>query len=92
MGSYTPWLPHLDHYAFYHSPLHLLRESNGKLAVYEGYSPLLVARQYTQFTTGSSCRDEEAVHASSRSMRQTQMTVYSISALSFQIWLAQEIK
>ena len=34
MGSYIPWLPHLDHYASYtidaayHSPLHLLKNSD----------------------------------------------------------------
>ena len=26
MGSYTPWLPHLDRHAVYHSPLHLLKD------------------------------------------------------------------
>ena len=26
MGSQTPWLPHLDLHAFYHSPLHPLRK------------------------------------------------------------------
>ena len=41
MGSYIPWLPHLDHHAFYasyiihavyHSPLHLLKGYEPSLA------------------------------------------------------------
>ena len=39
MGPYTPWLPHLDH-AFFHSPLHPLREVNGGGSGYEVFNYL----------------------------------------------------